>query len=100
VRSTASCSSSSWRALRSRTRPRPCKAELEPPSGDEALVLTAWASHEAFDAWIDTPDRVRLTDSDDHRAVHYLPLTRYEMVGGYFNLDGLAAVADQVEEES
>jgi len=74
--------------------------ELEPLPEDEAFVLTAWASHEAFDAWIDTPDRDRLTDSDDHRAVQYRPLTRYDLVGGYLNLDGLAAVADQAEEES
>ena len=73
---------------------------LETPPEDEALILTAWASHEAFDAWIDTPDRDRLTDSDDHRAVQYRPLTRYDLVGGYLNLDGLALVADQMEEGS
>src|SRR5438105_11009022 len=65
---------------------------------DDALVLTAWASHEAFDAWIDTRDRDGLTDSDDHRAVQYGALTRYDLAGGYLNLDGLAAVADQAEE--
>jgi len=75
------------------------RAEPEPPPEDEAFVLTAWTSHEAFDAWIDTPDRDRLTDSDDHRAVQHRPLTRYDLVGGYLNLDGLAAVTDQVEEE-
>jgi len=75
------------------------RPETEPPPEDEALVLTAWASHEAFDAWIDTPDRDRLTDSDDHRAVHYRPLTRYDLVGGYLNLDGLTAVAEHVKEE-
>ena len=73
--------------------------EPEPLPEDEALVLTAWASHEAFDAWIDTPDRDRLTDSDDHRAVEYRPLTRYDLVGGYVNRVGLATVAEQVEEE-
>src|SRR5438132_10442406 len=73
--------------------------EPEPLPEDEALVLTAWASHEAFDAWIDTPDRDRLTHSDEHRAVQYQPLTRYDLVGGYLNLVGLAAVAEQVEEE-
>jgi len=73
--------------------------EPEPLPEDEALVLTAWASHEAFDAWIDTPDRDRLTDSDEHRAVQYRPLTRYDLAGGYLNLGGLAAVAEQVEEE-
>ena len=75
------------------------RPEAEQPPEDEALVLTAWASHEAFDAWIDTPDRDRLTDSDDHRAVQYRPLTRYDLVGGYLNLDGLTAVAEHVKEE-
>ena len=75
------------------------RPEPEPLPEDEALVLTAWASHEAFDAWIDTPDRDRLTDSDDHRAVEYRPLTRYDLVGGYVNRVGLATVAEQVEEE-
>ena len=41
-------------------------AEPAPQAEDLALVLTAWASHEAFDAWIDTPDRDRLTASDVH----------------------------------
>ena len=75
------------------------KPEAAPPPENEALVLTAWASHEAFDAWIDTPDRDRLTDSEDHRAVQYRPLTRYDLVGGYVNLDGLTAVAEHVKEE-
>jgi hypothetical protein len=57
------------------------------------MVVTAWPSHEVFDAWIDTPDRDRLTDSDVHASVQYRPITRYDMVGGYFNRDGLSAVA-------
>jgi hypothetical protein len=71
-------------------------------SGDEAdlVVVTAWASHEAFDAWIATPDRDRLTDSDVHRSVEYRPITRFDMVGGYTNLDGLSAVAESPKEES
>ena len=75
------------------------RPEAEQPPEDEALVLTAWASHEAFDAWIETPDRDRLTDSDDHRAVQYHPLTRFDLVGGYLNLGGLTAVSEHVEEE-
>jgi hypothetical protein len=76
------------------------RADPEPTSGDEAIVLTGWTSHEAFDAWINTPERDRLTDSDVHRAVQYQPLARYDVVGGYLNLDGLTAVANHVEEES
>jgi hypothetical protein len=64
----------------------------------DAIVITAWASHEAFDAWIETPDRDRLTASADHRQVEYGPITRYDVVGGYLHLDGLAAVAEQIEE--
>jgi heme-degrading monooxygenase HmoA len=61
---------------------------------DEAVVVTAWPSHATFDAWIDTPERDRLTASDVHRAVDYRPLTRYEVVGGYAS----AALCEQRKE--
>jgi heme-degrading monooxygenase HmoA len=70
-----------------------------PVDAAETVVLTAWASHEAFDAWIETPDRDRLTDSDVHNAVRYGPITRYDTVGGYLNIDGLSAVAEAPKEE-
>jgi hypothetical protein len=73
--------------------------EQGPVDDEEAVVLTAWASHEAFDAWIDTPDRDRLTDSDVHQAARYGPITRHDTVGGYLNLDGLRAVAEAPKEE-
>jgi heme-degrading monooxygenase HmoA len=53
------------------------------------VVITAWPSHEVFDAWIATPDRDRLTASDTHRSVDYHPITRYEVAGGYLNLKAL-----------
>ncbi len=57
---------------------------LEPTSGDgDTVVITVWPSHEVFDAWIATPERAALTDSDVHRAVDYQPITRYEVAGGY-----------------
>ena len=63
---------------------------LEPSDGDgETVVITAWPSHEVFDAWIATPDRDRLTASDVHRSVDYRPIKRYDMAGGYLNLEGL-----------
>ena len=31
----------------------------------------------------------RLTASDTHQSVDYHPITRYEVVGGYLNLDAL-----------
>jgi heme-degrading monooxygenase HmoA len=63
---------------------------LEPSDGDgETVVITVWPSHEVFDAWIATPDRDRLTGSDAHRSVNYHPITRYEVSGGYLNLDAL-----------
>ena len=63
---------------------------LEPSDGDgETVVLTAWPSHAVFDAWIATPHRDRLTASDTHRSVDYHPITRYEVAGGYLNLDAL-----------
>ena len=63
---------------------------LEPSDGQgETVVITAWPSHEVFDAWIATPDRDRLTASDVHRAVDYRPITRYDVAGGYLNIDGM-----------
>ena len=63
---------------------------LEPSEGEgETVVITIWPSHEVFDAWIATPDRERLTDSEGHRAVDYQPITRHDLVGGYLNIDGL-----------
>ncbi len=34
----------------------------------DAVAVTAWASHAAFDAWTNTPDRDRLTASPVHQA--------------------------------
>lgn len=84
-------------------RQNPAKT-LQPPAPirgaeEDFIILTAWASHDAFDAWIDTPDRDRLTASDVHSSVEYEPITRYDVAGGYLNLDGLVAVADSVKEE-
>jgi heme-degrading monooxygenase HmoA len=63
---------------------------LEPSGGEgETVVITAWPSHEVFDAWIATPDRDRLTASDTHQSVGYHPITRYEVAGGYLDLDAL-----------
>ena len=50
---------------------------------DELVVVTAWPDHDTFDAWIDTPDRDRLTASPTHEALEFRPLTRYDVVGGY-----------------
>jgi heme-degrading monooxygenase HmoA len=68
---------------------------LEPAGGDgNTVVVTVWPSHEAFDAWIATPERDALTASDVHRAVSYQPIVRYDLAGGYTNLPGLAALYD------
>lgn len=69
---------------------------LEPCSGDgDTVVVTVWPSHEVFDAWIATPERDALTSSDVHAAVDYRPITRYDLVGGYTSLPGLAALPHQ-----
>lgn len=78
--------------------PTPAATSASAPTdaGDavaEAVVVTAWASHDAFDAWINTPDRDRLTASPVHQAVSFGPITRYDLTGGYLNLDALRAVA-------
>jgi heme-degrading monooxygenase HmoA len=63
---------------------------LEPSHGEgDTVVITIWPSHEVFDAWIATPDRDRLTASAVHAAVDYRPITRYDPVGGYLNIEGL-----------
>ena len=63
---------------------------LEPSDGEgEPVVITIWPSHEVFDAWIATPDRDRLTASDVHAAVDYRPITRYDLAGGYLNIESL-----------
>ena len=63
---------------------------LEPTSGEgETVVITAWPSHEAFDAWISTAERDRITASDVHRAVDFRPIARYEAAGGYVNSEAL-----------
>ena len=63
---------------------------LEPSTVDgDTVVVTVWPSHEVFDAWINTPERDALTASDVHQAVEYRPITRYDLVGGYLNLEGM-----------
>lgn len=64
---------------------------LEPGTGGETIVMTMWPNHDAFDAWIATPERAALTASDVHQAVDYRPITRYEVAGGYLNLAALDA---------
>jgi len=67
-------------------------AELvcEPADGSgDTVVITAWPSHESFDAWIATPHRDALTESEVHQAVTYRPITRYDVPGGYLNLGDL-----------
>jgi heme-degrading monooxygenase HmoA len=76
---------------------------VEPTAGEgDTVVITVWPSHDVFDAWIATPERDALTDSEVHRAVEYRPITRYDLAGGYVNLPGLAALLhpEVPEEES
>jgi len=67
---------------------------LEPsvPGGD-TVVITAWPSHEVFDAWIATPERDALTASDVHQAVEYRPSVRYE-VADWMHLESGVRVPD------
>jgi hypothetical protein len=66
-------------------RQNPAKT-LQPDDGgdpEELVVITGWPDHDTFDAWIDTPERDRLTASPTHEAVEFRPLTRYDVIGGY-----------------
>jgi antibiotic biosynthesis monooxygenase (ABM) superfamily enzyme len=74
-------------------RQNPAKA-LQPDESEddeELVVITGWPDHDTFDAWIETPDRDRLTASPTHEAVEFRPLTRYDVVGGY-GADALTAI--------
>ena len=67
---------------------------LEPSTSDGAtVVVTVWPSDEVFDAWIATPERDALTASEVHGAVEYGPITRYDLVGGYTNIDAISETA-------
>ena len=69
---------------------------LEPSGGGgDTVVVTVWPSHEAFDAWIATPERDALTASEVHQAVAYHPITRYDLAGGYTNPAALTALPNQ-----
>ena len=58
--------------------------EITDPFDDEELiVITAWPDHDIFDAWINTPDRDRLTASTVHASVDFRPITRLDVIGGY-----------------
>jgi antibiotic biosynthesis monooxygenase (ABM) superfamily enzyme len=74
-------------------RQNPAKALRpdEPEDDEELVVITGWPDHDTFDAWIETPDRDRLTASPTHEAVEFRPLTRYDVVGGY-GADALTAI--------
>lgn len=54
-----------------------------PVDDEELVVVTAWPDHDTFDAWINTPDRDRLTASAVHSAVEFRPITRLDVIGGY-----------------
>jgi heme-degrading monooxygenase HmoA len=74
---------------------------LEPSDADgSTVVVTIWPSHEVFDAWIATSARDRLTASEVHRAVEFQPITRFEVVGGYLNVKGLAEADPTLEAEA
>lgn len=56
---------------------------VTPVDDEELVVVTAWPDHDTFDAWINTPDRDRLTASAVHTAVEFGPITRLDVIGGY-----------------
>lgn len=54
-----------------------------PIDDEELIVITGWPDHDTFDAWINTPDRDRLTASTVHAAVEFRRITRLDVIGGY-----------------
>ena len=73
--------------LRTSTRQNPANTfqpdTAVPVDAEELVVITAWPDHDTFDAWINTPDRDRLTASAVHAAVEFRPITRLDVIGGY-----------------
>ncbi len=73
--------------LQTSTRQNPSKTlrpeTITPVDDEELVVVTAWLDHDTFDAWINTPDRDRLTASAVHSAVEFRPITRFDVIGGY-----------------
>ena len=72
--------------LQTSTRQNPANRQPDttvPVDDEELVVITAWPDHDTFDAWINTPDRDRLTASAVHAAVEFRPITRLDMIGGY-----------------
>ena len=49
-------------------------------------------AEEAFSTMVG--ERDRLTASTVHQAVDYRPITRYDVIGGYTNVAGLAGLPD------
>ena len=73
--------------LQTSSRQNPAKTlrtdTTTPVNDEELVVVTAWPDHDTFDAWINTPDRDRLTGSAVHSAVEFRPLRRFDLIGGY-----------------
>jgi hypothetical protein len=57
--------------------------------GDSSRLFVAQGAR----AWIATPERAALTDSEVHNAVDYRPSTRYDVAGGYLAIDALTKEA-------
>jgi heme-degrading monooxygenase HmoA len=63
------------------------------------VVVTVWPDHQTFDAWVATPERDALTASDVHQSVDYRPLTRYDVVAGYADAEGLGTINLRLKEK-
>jgi heme-degrading monooxygenase HmoA len=62
-----------------------CQPSINTEIGDvELVVITAWPSHEVFDAWVATPYPDALTASAVHQAVAYHPISRHDASGRIF----------------
>lgn len=63
-----------------------CRLErvLLPCDGQgEVAYVTLWESHERFDAWIASQDRLELMQTPGYSLVTWHPLKRYDVSAGY-----------------
>jgi len=57
---------------------------LLPSDGQGQVVyITMWESHERFDAWIASQDRLELMRTPGYNLVAWHPLKRYDVGAGY-----------------
>lgn len=57
---------------------------LEPADGEgDWLIITMWASEQAFEQWLVAPEKPAVDASSGHALVKFGKIKRYDTVSGY-----------------